>query len=141
SRDATARQYGREAVVAMQRAMFATVDEIERVGTDERIDCAWARGGTIQVATIPAHLDRLHEELAGHRSWGFGEDDFRELDAQESSAVIGCPPNLGALFTPHCAAIHPAKLARGLARAVERRGVTIYERTAARAIDAGRVQT
>jgi glycine/D-amino acid oxidase-like deaminating enzyme len=141
SRDSTARRYGRDAVVAMQRAMFATVDEIERVVTDEGIDCDWARGGTIQAATIPAHLERLHEELADHRSWGFGEDDYRALDAQESSARIGCTPNLGGLFTPHCAAIHPAKLVCGLARVVERMGMTIYEHTAARSIEAGRVQT
>ncbi len=46
-----------------------------------------------------------------------------------------------ALFTPHCAAIHPAKLVRGLARAVERLGVTIHERTAVHAIEPGRVRT
>jgi glycine/D-amino acid oxidase-like deaminating enzyme len=141
SRVATARRHGRDAVVAMQRAMFATIDEIERVVTAEGIDCDWARGGTIQVATIPAHLERLREELEDHRSWGFGADDFRALDAQESSTAIGCVPNLGALFTPHCAAIHPAKLAHGLARTVERLGVTIYEHTAVRSLEPGRLQT
>jgi glycine/D-amino acid oxidase-like deaminating enzyme len=39
-------------------------------------------------------------------------------DASASRAM------LGATFTPHCAAIQPALLARGLADAVERRGVT-----------------
>jgi glycine/D-amino acid oxidase-like deaminating enzyme len=33
------------------------------------------------------------------------------------------------LFNPHCATIHPARLARGLARAVERLGGEIFERT------------
>ena len=48
------------------------------------------------------------------------------------------PPNvLGATFTPHCAAIQPALLARGLADAVERRGVRLYEHTAAREIRPG----
>jgi glycine/D-amino acid oxidase-like deaminating enzyme len=36
---------------------------------------------------------------------------------------------MGATFTPHCAAIQPALLARGLADAVERRGVRLHERT------------
>jgi glycine/D-amino acid oxidase-like deaminating enzyme len=141
SRDATARRHGRDAVVAMQRAMFATLDEIERVVVDERIACDWARGGTVQVATLPAHLARLRQELDDHRAWGFGVDDYRELPPADASAVIGCRPNLGALFTPHCAAIHPAKLVHGLARAVERLGVTIYEHTPARAIESGRVRT
>ena len=41
---------------------------------------------------------------------------------------------LGGLFSPNCAAVHPAKLVRGLAECVERRGVKIYERTRATTI-------
>ena len=40
----------------------------------------------------------------------------------------------GATYTPDCAAIHPARLVRGLAAAVERRGVTIHEQTRVTAI-------
>jgi len=141
SREATARRHGREAVVAMQRAMFATLDEIERVVSVEGIACDWARGGTVQVATLPAHLARLRHELDDHRSWGFGAGDYRELDPAESGSLIGCRPNLGALFTPHCAAVHPAKLVHGLARAVERLGVTIYEHTPVSAIESGCLRT
>jgi glycine/D-amino acid oxidase-like deaminating enzyme len=36
---------------------------------------------------------------------------------------------LGALYSPHCATIHPGKLVRGLAQVVEKRGATIYEQT------------
>jgi glycine/D-amino acid oxidase-like deaminating enzyme len=42
---------------------------------------------------------------------------------------------IGALYTPHCARVHPARLVRGLAQAVERRGGTIYERTPAVRVD------
>ena len=105
------------------------------------IACDWARGGTVQVATLPAHLARLRQELDDHRAWGFGADDYRELSPADASALIGCRPNLGALFTPHCAAIHPAKLVHGLARAVERLGVTIYERTPVLAIEPGQLRT
>jgi glycine/D-amino acid oxidase-like deaminating enzyme len=141
SRDATAKRAGRQGVIAIQRAMFATLHEIESVIAAEQIDCDWARGGTIDVATRPAHLARLQYELDALRSFGFGEEDYRWLDSSESRAVIGCTPNLGALFSPHCAAIHPAKLARGLARVVERLGVTICEGTRVTAIEPGRVRT
>src|SRR5262249_48290089 len=47
----------------------------------------------------------------------------------------------GGTYTPNCAAIHPAKLVRGLARAVERRGVRIYERSRATRVAPGRVET
>lgn len=45
------------------------------------------------------------------------------------------------MFTPFCAAIHPARLARGLGRAVERRGATIFEHSAALTIEPHRVTT
>ena len=141
SRAATARRHGRGAVVAMQRAMFETLDEIERVVRAEQIDCDWARGGTVEIATLPAHLARLREELDDHRAWGFGGDDYRELSPRDAGELIGCVPNLGALFTPHCAAIHPAKLLHGLAAAAERLGVTIYENTAVESIEPGRLGT
>ena len=47
----------------------------------------------------------------------------------------------GATYTPDCAAIHPARLVRGLARAAERRGVTIHERTRVTSIAPREVRT
>jgi glycine/D-amino acid oxidase-like deaminating enzyme len=66
------------------------------------------------------------------REWGgLGEDDLRLLEADELQRRVRVAGALGASFTPHCARIHPAKLVRGLAAAVERRGATIYEATRA----------
>jgi hypothetical protein len=48
---------------------------------------------------------------------------------------------LGGTYTPHCAAVDPARLVRGLAEAVERRGVAVYEQTEVRAIRPGAVET
>ena len=55
--------------------------------------------------------------------------------------MLGATDVLGATYTPHCAAIHPARLVRGLAQAVERRGVTIHEGTKVTAIEPGVVRT
>jgi glycine/D-amino acid oxidase-like deaminating enzyme len=49
------------------------------------------------------------------------------LTAAEATAACGATKVVGGTFTPYCAAIHPARLARGLARAVEARGATIHE--------------
>jgi glycine/D-amino acid oxidase-like deaminating enzyme len=46
---------------------------------------------------------------------------------------------VSAYHTPHCARIQPARLARGLADAVERLGVPIYEDTPVTRIEQGRV--
>ena len=48
---------------------------------------------------------------------------------------------MGALFTPHCARVQPAKLVGGLARVVEGMGVAIYEQTEVTDIKAGRAIT
>ena len=64
------------------------------------------------------------------------------LAAEETRERVGREPaSLGGLYTPHCARIHPARLVRGLARAVERRGGRIAEGTAATSVAPGRVVT
>ena len=139
SRAATEKRHGRDAVIAMQRAMFATLDEIEDVIGKEGIDCDWARGGSLNVATLPVHVHRLEQYLADHRSYGFGGDDWTWLDPAASRARIGCTPNLGAMATPHCAAIHPKKLALALGDVVDAAGATIYEDTHVATIESHRV--
>ena len=47
----------------------------------------------------------------------------------------------GALFTPHCARLQPARLVAGLAAAVERGGATIYEATPVSRIESHRACT
>ena len=62
--------------------------------------------------------------------YGLGlEDGVRLLDADETAGRVRITGARGALYNPHCATIHPARLARGLARAVERLGGEIFERT------------
>ena len=55
--------------------------------------------------------------------------------------MLAATPVLGGVFTPHCAAIHPSRLVRGLARVVEASGVSIFEQTRVRSIAPGRVET
>lgn len=135
--DKIARKYGREAAIAMQRTMFDTVDEVGRSG----IECDFVKSGTLTVVTAPTQLDRVKSEIDEARSWGFGDGDYRWLSADETRERIRFQHALGAVFTPHCARIHPAKLVRGLATRVEELGGTIYEGTAATEIGPGRVVT
>ena len=141
SRERTVRKHGRDAAIALQEAMFATVDEVGKVVQVEGIDVGWHKGGTLNLATTPAQLVRLRSSIDYERSWGFTEDDYRWLDAAEARERLDVAGLLGAAYTPHCARLHPAKLVRGLARAVEARGVRIFEGTAATAIEHGAVRT
>jgi glycine/D-amino acid oxidase-like deaminating enzyme len=124
-----AKHHGRHGAVAMQRTMHDAVDEVSRVTQKEGIDCHLAKGGYLNLARTAPQVDRVHELLKYYRSWGFGEEDYRWLPADEASARLNATKVLGSGYTPHCAAIHPARLVRGLAETVERSGVTIYENT------------
>ena len=135
------RMADRESAIAMQRAMHATVDEVGTVAAAEGIDCHWAKGGTVMLARTPVQLERAREEVQEAREFGFGEEDLRLLSASEASSLIAASEVVGGTYTPHCAAIHPARLARGLAEAVRRSGVSIFERTEVRQILPGRVVT
>lgn len=139
--DRVARTSSRDAAIAMQHAMHGTVDEVGRVAAAAGLDIDWAKGGTVGLARTPVQLDRARDEVAHWRSWGFGAGDYRLIDAEEARERAGATDVLGATYTPHCAAIHPARLARGLAALVESQGVRIYEATPAWGIEPGVVRT
>ena len=120
---------GRESARRMHQAMIETIDEIERVVTAEGIDCHFRRGGTVTAARSAAQAARLQAEIDEFRSFGLGEEHLRWLERDEAITMIATTKLEGATFTPHCAAIHPARLVHGLAAAVERRGVVIHEHT------------
>lgn len=114
------RAHGRDAAIAMRRAMIDTVDEVGRVASSAGIDIDFAKGGTIAFARSSVQLAAARAEVAEAAEYGI--DPIRMLGAQANGAP-------GASFDPNCARIHPAKLVRGLARALEARGVTIAEQT------------
>lgn len=136
-----ARRAGRDAVLALHRELRATVEEVGRAAAEEGIDAGYAKGGTLVFARSKPQLERAREDLDASREWGFGEDDLRLLGPSEVAEHVRASSVLGATYTPHCAAIHPARLVRGLAEAVERRGVPIYEGTTVNRIEPGRAVT
>jgi glycine/D-amino acid oxidase-like deaminating enzyme len=141
SMEKVAAQSTRAAALALREAMRHSVDEVGAVAQANGIDCAYAKGGTLSLIRSRAQVARARDELEHARSWGENSDDISLLDAAEARARLNATGIMGALFTPHCAAIHPGKLVRGLAEAVERNGATIYEGTAATAISPHRVDT
>ena len=132
---------GHDDAVALHRAMRRTVDEVLEVTAAEGIDARAAKGGTVSLARSPSQLRRAREDVTAARAWGRGDDDLRLLDAEEARGILDATRTLGGTYTPDCAAVHPARLVRGLARAVERRGGRIHEGTRVRRIAPGRAET
>ena len=121
SNDMLTRLHGSMAAAGMQSAMEETIDEVGRVAEAEGIKCDFHKGGTLTLATSPAHVDRIRS--LGESPHG----DYRWLDETETDRRLRTKGALGSAFTPHCARLQPAALVRGLARTVERMGVRIYE--------------
>jgi glycine/D-amino acid oxidase-like deaminating enzyme len=111
----------------MAAALRSTVDEVGRVAAAEGIDCDFAKGGTISLARNGPQLDRARGPSL--------------LDGTAAREICNASGVLGGTYSPDCAALHPAKLVRGLASTVERYGVVIYESTPVVSLAPGLVRT
>lgn len=136
-----ARAHGEGSAIAMQSEMFSTIDEVLAVAERESIDADIKKDGLIHVATNPAQFGRLTRHIDKLHRQGWGEDDVFPLSAWELDDRVNVAGRLGGFWTPHCARIHPAKFVLGLAAAVERLGVCIFEDTEAISVGPGRVKT
>jgi len=134
-----ARDGGRDAVTRLQEVLDDAVDEVGRVAAAEGIDCGFAKGGYVSVARNEAQWTRARAEVEEARTWGM--EGVELLSKQEALSRLSAANVLGGTFNPHCAAIHPARLVRGLADVVEALGVPIYEATTVTDIAPGRVTT
>lgn len=134
-----AHQYGRDGVVAWQRALNDAVDEVIGVAGSEGIDAGIVKGGTLEIARNPAQATRLAAALEAERSWNV--DGVAELTKADAAQRIKLDGVVAAYHNPHCARIQPAELVRGLADTVERLGVAVYERSPVTDMAPGRATT
>lgn len=141
SRAYWAKRGGRQAAIAMERAIQATVNEVGLAVERESIDCGFSKNGVLIVARNTLELDRLRASIEEDRGWGFGPEDSVLLDAAETLQRVNVEQAIGARFSPHCASIDPGALVRGLARAAECAGARIYEETPVLRLEAGRAIT
>jgi glycine/D-amino acid oxidase-like deaminating enzyme len=131
-------RHGEGAAVALQRAAIDTLDEIEATLHREQISCDWRRGGVRWIARNPAQMEGLNGMVEKYRRFGFGSD---HIGFEAPAVDLNGEGVVGSVFSPHCAAVNPAKLVWGLAAAAERRGAVIHEFTPAIGVRPGRVVT
>lgn len=136
-RERIARAHGRDAALALERAMRATVEEVLAACVREGVDADVAQGGVLRVARNPAQAARLRAHVTAERAWGIGPEDLAELDTAALAERVRVAGALGATWSPHGVRVQPAKLVRGLADAVERLGVSVYEGTRVRELRPG----
>lgn len=121
------------------------IDQLDRLGlanldamgadiAEWEVDADWERVGALAVATEPHQLEWLDDwaQDAATR----GEQGVIRLDHAQTQAAVSSPAYLGSVFETHSnALVHPGKLAAGLARAAEERGVQIFEHSPVRRLN------
>jgi glycine/D-amino acid oxidase-like deaminating enzyme len=118
-----------KSAVALQKEMNANVVRSGEVISKLGIECGWAHEGSLNIARNKAQLNRATAEIAYWRKWGFDESDHRFIAKSEFENKYRITNQLGAIFTPHCARIQPAKLVKGLVNELVKRGVKIFEQS------------
>ncbi|HUX05103.1 MAG TPA: FAD-dependent oxidoreductase [Acidimicrobiales bacterium] len=131
-------EHGQESYDHLRHVLQDAVAGLGDAANADGIDAHFVHGGTLSFARNHVQAQRLHEGLDEARRAGVGESDLVWLDeqaARDRGAVAGA---LGALYSPHCARVNPARLVRGLSDSVEGLGARIFEHTAVTRIVAGR---
>lgn len=130
-------RHGVDVARKLQLALNATVDEVERVGRAENIECGFVKGGTLMLAESALHVDALQHVQRTQAELGFGADEHEWLSPSMLRQRLAATSAVGALFTSSCARVQPARLAQGLASAIEARGGQIFEHSSVTSVESG----
>ena len=115
------KEHGIESYKALRDAITKSIDEIGQIAKQNNWQIDYAKGGSLVFARNKAQLSRISIEL---------DNEHTFLNKSQTQELINIPSALGAVYTPHCAALNPFELARSLGSYLEGIGVEIYEKSA-----------
>ncbi|MBZ5701650.1 MAG: FAD-binding oxidoreductase [Acidobacteriia bacterium] len=120
-------RYGRQLVQRMYAASLASIDCVERIVREEKIDCDFSRCGHLEVACKRAHFDGYAESAALIKR-EFGHE-LRIVPKSELHSEIGSGIYHGGMVDEISAGVHPARYVAGLAAAAQRAGAALFDHT------------
>jgi glycine/D-amino acid oxidase-like deaminating enzyme len=128
------RRYGREAVRKMYAASLETIDCVEQIVREEKIDCSFSRRGHLEVACKQKHFDGYagSAELVQREF----RHELRIIPKNELRGEIGSDIYFGGLVDESSAGLNPARYVAGLALAAQRAGACLHDRTRVEKIEA-----
>lgn len=120
------RRYGRDLARRLFQASLDSIDTVEQIVNEERIDCGFERCGHLLTANKPKHFDALKEEVE------FMDREFNHrvhlISRDRQRDEIGTDIYHGALVDEVSAGLNPAQYVAGLACAAEKAGATLHAR-------------
>ncbi len=110
------RLHGRQAALELDQALVDTVGILAKEIDEHGLDHGAHLGGSVTMIRSATEAQRARERLAEARRFGRGDDYLTWLGAAEAQSMINATEVQGALFTPHCLTVHPARFTHGVAR-------------------------
>ena len=107
--------------------MVNAISTLEAMIAEHAIDCDYERTGFLKVATAPAYVSRIQDEIELFQSLGIG--GFEWLDRGSLAERVRSPIFLGASWEPGCGLLNPAKWLDGLRHLACSNGVRLFEGT------------
>jgi glycine/D-amino acid oxidase-like deaminating enzyme len=122
-----ASRYGMDPTKRMYAASLASIDLVEQIIAEEKIDCDFSRCGHLEVACKQSHFDtyaRSVEVIA--RDFNH---HLRIIPKDKLRSEIGSDIYYGGMVDEVSAGLNPARYVAGLGRAALRAGAHIFENT------------
>ena len=127
--------YGRERTQQMYAASLASIDCVEQIVREEKIDCNFSRCGHLEVACKQKHFDdyaRQAEVIAREFN-----HPLRVVPRSDLRSEIGSDIYYGGMVDETSAGLNPARYVAGLACATRRAGAAICEGTRVTKVERG----
>ena len=117
--------FGVERARRYYQEFTAAVDSVERLASEEHIDCDFNRRGKLKLASKPAHFNKMVQTFEALQADGV--DPNVELVPPDCMRdEVGSNDYHGGLLQTTSAQLHVGKFGSGLAEAAARRGVRLY---------------
>src|SRR5277367_6298064 len=117
------KRYGREAVQRMYAASLDSIDLVEKIVTEEGIDCSFSRCGHLEVACKQSHFNDYAASAA--RIKAEFQHQLRIISKSELKSEIGSGIYFGGIVDDTSAGLNPAQYVAGLAKAAQRAGARL----------------
>ncbi|WP_262504484.1 NAD(P)/FAD-dependent oxidoreductase [Roseivivax sediminis] len=115
---------GAERAHALYKAYDRSIDLIEDIVAEERINCDFRRSGKLKLASKPSHVEGMHANYELIRREV--DPDTAWLDRSDLSGEVGSQAFHGGMLYRKSAMMHMGRFVTGLARAAKARGASIW---------------
>jgi glycine/D-amino acid oxidase-like deaminating enzyme len=129
------KRYGRDLARRLFQCSLESVDAVERIVKEERIDCGFARHGHLLAANKTRHYDGFQREI-DFMSKEF-DHNLKLVPPDDLQDEIGSTAYHGGIVDELSGGLNPAQYVTGLARAAQKAGASLHARARVQRLERG----